>query len=85
MMKLDCCLCGLRLFTPGNGSRKIILSSDYTHSLWTIGFGYTLFNMHDPIPIFDALVVSQGRHESGLLRPVFLQLKIRQFRWKLVH
>ena len=79
MMKLDCCLSDFRLFTQGSGSRKQnILSSDYTHSWWIIHFGCALFNMCDPIPIFDALVVSQWGHESGLSRRLFLQLKIGQ-------
>ena len=57
-MKLDCSLHALRLFTPGNGSRKQnIFSSNYTHSSWIIHFGYVLFNVHDPIPIFGSLVV----------------------------
>ena len=36
-----------------------IFSENYTHSSWIIRFGKALFNMRDPIPIFDALVVSQ--------------------------
>ena len=85
MMKLDCCLYGFSLFTLDSGSRKQnILSSNYIHSLWMICFSYALFNMHDPVPISDALMVSQWRHESGLLRVTFLQLKIQQFRRKLV-
>ena len=90
MMESDCCLCGLKLFTPGNGSRKQnIFSSNYTHSSQINRFGCALFNMRDPIPIFDALMVLSlfpiWRHESGLSIPMFLQLKIRQFRRKLVH
>ena len=30
------------LFTPGNGSRKNIFSSNYTQSSWIIRFGYAL-------------------------------------------
>ena len=85
MMKFDCCLCGLRLYTPCKGSRKQnILSSNYTHVVWIICFGCALFDMHDQIPIFDALVVSQWLHEGGLSKWMPLQLQIRQFRRKLV-
>ena len=76
MMKLDCCFHGFRLFTPGNGSRKNIFSSDYRCSLRIICFSYASFNMRDLIPIFDALAVlafSQWQYENGLSRPMFFQ------------
>ena len=66
MMESDCCLCGLKLFTPGNGSRKQnIFSSNYTHSSQINRFGCALFNMRDPIPIFDALVVLESSQYGG--------------------
>ena len=65
-MKLDCCLSDFRLFTPGNGSRKQnIFSSNYTYSSWIIRFGYALFYVRDPIPIFDALVVLASSQYGG--------------------
>ena len=89
VMKLDCCLHGLRLFTPDNRSRKRnIFSSNYTHSSWIVRFGYAFFNVWSD-PYFwcprGFSLFPIWRHESGLWRPMFLQLKIRQFRRKLVH
>ena len=63
-MKLDCSLLGLRLFIPGNGSRKQnIFSLNYTHSSWIICFSYSL------IPIFNVLMVlsSSQAAQKGLL------------------
>ena len=81
IMKLDCCLSDFRLFTPGNGSRKQnIFSSNYTHSSWIIRFGYALFNVRDPIPIFDALVVLASSQYGGTKRGCRNQCF---FSWKL--
>ena len=55
VMKLDCCLCGLRLFTPCNGnSKQNIFSSNCTLSSCISCIGYALFNMRDPVPIFQS-------------------------------
>ena len=90
LMKLDCCFHGLRLFAPGNGSRKqnIFSSFQYTHSSWIIRFGYALLKRAWSDPYFwcargfSLFPMAPGKRA---VETDVSSAKIRQFRWKLVH
>ena len=48
------------------GVENKTFSSNYTHSSWIISFGYALFNVRDPIPIFDAFEILACSQYGGM-------------------